>query len=265
MLLLMKNDTQRQATISHLVEENQNLHCKLKGFEEKLQTIATLNERTDVLASQVEEVIETIQSHARLTKMLEENISSLTPVRVDEPRDKTLALDDIERRLWLLENGSTNGAYLWKIDELPRRMREAKAGKNSSLVSAPFTVGRFGYKLFMTVYPNGRGDSWGTHLSIFATIVQSDFDQVLPWPFRNRVEIRLISKCKTKDIIKTVTPNIGTSFQRPTSQTNPSFGFPMFCPLTQLERDYVHRDAIYILADVIGLPDASPSHVSRNK
>lgn len=250
MLLLLQTDRQRRAAISRLEEENRLMAGKLDSLEVKGEQTISQEERTDALASQVEEVIETIRSQAKLTKQLEENLSSLSSLGADEARRINCPLEDIEQRLWLLENGSINGMYVWKIDPFPQYLCDAKQGKGASFASAPFYVGRFGYKLFMTVYPNGHGSGQGTHLSVFVTIMKGDYDQLLSWPFSNNIDIRLLSNNTKPDIVKRILPTRqNPCFQRPKLQMNPNCGFPTFCPLSELNRHYMHGDAIYILTD----------------
>ena len=54
-----------------------------------------------------------------------------------------------------------------------------------------------GYKLYCTVYPNGKGDGSGTHLSLYVAIARGEYDDQLKWPFNGVVTIEMFN-WKTK-------------------------------------------------------------------
>lgn len=271
MILLLKNDKQRQAAVSGLVQENQRLvnalneleeklrnvlaqkerlDAVLKGHEKKLAEATYQKERTDALASQVDEVIQTVRLQGKSTKQLEETVTRLSYLGAGESRKSPEVLGDIEKRLWLLENSSSTGDYMWKIEHFSRHLREAREGKRYYFVSAPFNVDQFGYKLCLTVLPNGE-DNKGTHFSVFVVIMKGAFDEVLPWPFALPVDITLLGKHR-RMLTRSIKPNSQCDcFRRPETQMNIGFGFPQFCSLSQLERDYMHNDTLFMLVNVI--------------
>ena len=283
MILLLKNDKQRQATISVLVQENQRLanvlnelaeklhnalsqkersDAVLKEHEKKLAQASYQKERTDALASQVDEVIQTIRLQGKSTKQLEETVTSLARLGAGETRNRPEVLSDIEKRLWLLENSSTTGHYMWKIENFSRRLREAREGKLDHFVSAPFNVDSFGYRLCLAVYPNGE-DSGGTDLSVFVIIMKGAYDEVLDWPFALPVNITLLGK-HLKVLKRNITPTLHQAcFRRPQAQMNPGFGFPQFCNLSLLKEEYLHNDTLFILVNVI--TDKGPPSLNRAK
>lgn len=284
MILLLKNDKQRQATISGLAQENQRLVSALKEFSEKLHNALSQKERsdavlkeyekklveasyqkerTDALASQVEEVIETIRLQGKFTKQLEENVISLTQLGAEETGKRPDVLGDIERRLWLLENSSIAGNYMWKIEHFSRHLHEAREGKLEYFVSAPFNVDRFGYKLCIAVYPNGQGSGRGTHMSVFVMIMKGEYDQVLDWPFALPVKIALLGKHRTM-LTRDIKPAFHEPcFHRPEAQMNAGFGVPKFCNFSLLEKDYMHDDTIFILVNVITATEPPFLHLKK--
>lgn len=284
MLLLAQNDRQRQATVSRLVDENQRLWHALEEIQENMKMLTTsVSEiektnkesetgRTDALASQVEEVIETIRSQANLIGQLEESLSNATPYDTRQLCDKNKSLVDVEHRLWLLENGSTSGSYLWRIDDFPRHLHDAKLKEKVSFVSAPFRVGRFGYKLCLMVFPDGFGSGRGTHLSVCVQILRGEFDQVLPWPFRKKIEVRLLNQYKRGDVMQTIVPTAqDPSFQKPTTEGwNPGCGFPNFCLLSNVTRaggGFMDKGTMYLFVFLTDVPEGvyetSSSSVDR--
>ena len=51
-----------------------------------------------------------------------------------------------------------------------------------------------GYKLGVSVYPNGFGEAKGTHLSMFVHIRRGEFDEKLNWPFDGEIVIQAFSE-----------------------------------------------------------------------
>ena len=270
MMLLLKNDKQRQATVLGLVQENQRLlntvnelaeklsnvlsqkerlDVVLKEHEKKLAEVCYQKGRTDALASQVDEVIQTVRLQDKSTKQLEETVTSLAHFGADETPKRPAVLGDIEKRLWLLENSSSTGDYMWKIEHFSRHLREAREGKRNYFVSVPFNVNQFGYKLCLTVYPNGEKNE-GRDMSVFVIIMKGAYDEVLVWPFALSVKITLLGKHK-KVLSRSITPALSDEcFRRPQTQMNLGFGFPQFCPLTTLQKDYMHNDTLFMLVNV---------------
>ena len=64
--------------------------------------------------------------------------------------------------------------------------------------SLPFYTHPQGYKLCLTVYANGKGDSEGTHVSVYATMMRGAFDDHLKWPFQGRVVLQLCNQLEDK-------------------------------------------------------------------
>lgn len=54
-------------------------------------------------------------------------------------------------------------------------------------ISAFYTA-KYGYKLCLRLYLNGDGTGKKTHLSLFIVIMKGEYDALLPWPFRNKVQ-----------------------------------------------------------------------------
>ena len=44
-----------------------------------------------------------------------------------------------------------------------------------------------GYKMVVAVYPNGRANAIGTHLSVYVNIICGEFDDQLQWPFHGEI------------------------------------------------------------------------------
>ena len=99
------------------------------------------------------------------------------------------------------------------------------------------------------VYLNGDGMGKGTHMSLFFVIMRSEYDALLPWPFRQRVTICLIDQSGRKRHIRdSFRPDpTSTSFRKPVGEMNVASGSPMFALQTTVESDsFLKDDTIFI-------------------
>ena len=65
---------------------------------------------------------------------------------------------------------------------------------NDCWSSHPFHTYPHRYKLCLDVYANGFGDCKGTHVSIYARLLQGEFDDYLEWPFLGDIVIQLVNQ-----------------------------------------------------------------------
>ena len=181
---------------------------------------------------------------------------------------------DQELRLQLLEQGTYNGQYIWKIDEFERRHREAVKGATISFYSSPFYTGRDGYKMCARVYLNGDGTGKGTHLSLFFVVMKGSFDALLPWPFRQKVTFGLINQMGRGDVTDSFHPDpLSDSFQRPLKEMNVASGCPTFVSRELLwTGGFVKDDCIFLQIKVDTpnsckkiLTEPSPCHHGTKK
>jgi len=82
---------------------------------------------------------------------------------------------------------SINGILIWKINKVEKRIEEAKSGKNLSLYSPPFFTSLHRYCMCLRLYLDGDGQGKSIHVSLFLVIMKSDYDDLLTWPFKQKV------------------------------------------------------------------------------
>ena len=159
---------------------------------------------------------------------------------------------ELELQLHASLASTHNGAFLWRIPEVRRRIRDAKIGRITSIYSPPFYTGRNGYKMCIRVYLNGDGSGEGTHLSIFFVLMRGEYDPLLQWPFEPKVSLILVDQDHKKHLVETFKPNAqSSSFQRPKTDMNVASGCPEFADLSVLDNtSYVKDDVMYIKAIV---------------
>ena len=159
---------------------------------------------------------------------------------------------ELELQLQASLASTHNGAFLWRIPDMKRRIRDARTGRISSIYFPPFYTGRNGYKMCIRAYLNGDGSGEGTHLSIFFVLMKGEYDPLLQWPFDHKVSLVLVDQNQKKHLMQTFKPNPqSSSFQRPKSDMNVASGCPEFVQLSILDDpSYVKDDVMYIKAIV---------------
>ena len=183
-----------------------------------------------------------------LAKQLEEKVLEL---------ERTLNVisvhhSELELQLQASLASTHNGAFLWRIPKVRRRIRDAKIGRITSIYSPPFYTGRNGYKMCIRAYLNGDGTGEGTHLSIFFVLMKGEYDPLLQWPFESKVSLILVDQDHMKHLVQTFKPNAqSSSFQKPKTDMNVASGCPEFADLSILDNtSYVKDDVMYIKAIV---------------
>lgn len=71
-------------------------------------------------------------------------------------------------------------------------------------VEVPFYTHPHGYRMCVSVYPNGHGDGEGTHVSIFVFMMQGPYDDYLKWPFQGEITIQIDNQAGDHNHIETV-------------------------------------------------------------
>ena len=146
--------------------------------------------------------------------------------------------------------------FVWKITGFGDILHQAKVGRNNKIDSDPFYTGKYGYKLKLSVNPNGDGSGRNTHLSAFVIVMRGEHDAILPWPFNQKVTFTLIDQQESLDERQNVTMLFRANtklenFARPTAEENPGRGYARFMSHEKLKtRRYLVDDTLFIQVDV---------------
>ncbi|XP_072331583.1 TNF receptor-associated factor 2-like [Scyliorhinus torazame] len=155
---------------------------------------------------------------------------------------------------------STNGVLVWKIKEFSSCLMAARSEQRPSFYSPVFASHPFGYQLCCRIYPDGDGNGKGSHISLFLAIIKGEYDEVLPWPFRQKVIFMLMDQVHQKHVKESFSPDLlSGSFQKPRSHMNIASGCPMFARhdlLLKPQSHYLKNDTVYIkvIIDTTGIP-----------
>ncbi len=167
-------------------------------------------------------------------------------------KSKQAEYEDGDFRLSLIENTSHDGQMIWKIPQFSQRMADAQSGKYTSIFSLPFHTGRYGYKMCLRLYILGDGIGKNTHMSLFFVVMKGEFDNILSWPFTNKVAFKLINQTGNRDIIDSFKPDpMSSSFCKPKSDMNIASGCPRFVSHTELKSGgFIVDDTLFIKCTV---------------
>ena len=195
------------------------------------------------------------EASSDVRRRVESVISEVEEVRSDIKRlDRTVK--QLSTRVDILEVRSCTGVFVWKIDNVRRRVRDAENGTVVSLYSPPFSTSEHGYKMCLRAYLNGDGAGKGEYVSLFLVIMQSDHDDLLSWPFAHKVAIYILDQKSTAENSRTMKQTFmpgksSASFKKPSSSFNLASGFPRFAHKRILdEQCFVDNDILYVKCHV---------------
>nr|ADF47429.1 TNF receptor-associated factor-2-like protein A [Dugesia japonica] len=152
-----------------------------------------------------------------------------------------------------------NASFIWKFTDFEVRRVDAESGGRVSVTSDAFYTSEFGYKMCLRVYPAGDGVGKGTHLSVFFAIMKGEFDDLLSWPFKQKVTLSILDQeSGSKPHSDTFKPDARSAcYQKPTDECNIASGFPKFILLSLIMNNsiYCKNDTIFlkIAVDTMGI------------
>ena len=159
-------------------------------------------------------------------------------------------INNLDRRMLVQEITSYNGIFIWRITSYGWRFTQAHSGELLSFYSPPFYTSRHGYKMCLKAYPKGDGIGRGTHFSLFFVVMKGEFDELLRWPFQQKVTLTLLDLSDAKEHRwEAFRPNLeSNSFKKPTSDMNVPTGCPQFVSLDKLQTptNFIRDDTLYI-------------------
>ena len=78
------------------------------------------------------------------------------------------------------------------VDKFRERQRV-----NDKWVSVPFYSHYGGYKMCLTLYPNGNKRGCGSHVSLYIHFMKGEYDNFLHWPFEGHITVLLLNQTGT--------------------------------------------------------------------
>ncbi|EUB55050.1 TNF receptor-associated factor [Echinococcus granulosus] len=194
--------------------------------------------------------------HVLLLRDAVQGFHNLLDLQVQAVHESQAAVKKMQMKLQRCE-AYFEPSFVWKIDGYREKFEEAQQGRKTSLFSNPFYSHRHGYRVCLSICPNGEQRYRGKYLSVFICICRGEYDALLSWPFSYPITLKLLDQNidpgMRQDHVVTIRPNPIPSnnayLKRPSSERNQCFGSPRFLELDQLHlRDFVVDNTLYIKA-----------------
>ncbi|XP_027217822.2 TNF receptor-associated factor 6 [Penaeus vannamei] len=143
------------------------------------------------------------------------------------------------------EDGWRVFTYYWRVRDINYKMRNW--GGRRSLRSESFYIFQNGYRMYMRIYPNQRGENVYIHVGL----TEGDYDANLDWPFKLKHRIHILDQgSPSEDIVSRVWDPTqlcsGWHWRRPESGDNYECVGLGFEQLLLRSRSYIHDDSIVI-------------------
>ena len=218
-----------------LAQQKDELTTMMKSSKEKLEKLLATTEtkfQTSLATSEtnLQKSLATSENklHASLVmqqeKKHQENTAAVMSIKNDLSRKIAASERNIRTQQSTLNLHQqmlvkVNGTGILSFDFT---LIEFKSKKENDIewYSPPFYTHTHGYRMCIRVCANGKGGGEGTHISVYAYLMNGPFDDYLKWPFQGTVTIQLLNQLKnvnhhtkTIDFTKTTNP---TSISRVT-------------------------------------------------
>ena len=195
------------------------------------KTQIQLNKTQKQLVSSQETTAELMKKVDRLEGQLKEKLNIK---QVNEAVDKAMQMN-------------TARTFVWKIEHFTEVLRKARREESCKIKSEPFYTHSCGYKLQLSLYPNGNKSGKNSHLSVYSHVIKGDYDALLPWPMKITVIVALIGQqphefLQDKNFEHRFTLTVA---EKPTSNDRNSFGYHKFLPHDKLMR-YLSDDTFFL-------------------
>ena len=250
------------ASINLIISEVKNLRNAAAHNKKKIEIVDKKTEIFEGMTSLVS------TSAEKMMKQCDE-VKTFCAHQERETRDLKATVETLKNELLLLKRElqqrpedcsiSKDGTLTWRLTEVRQKRQLAIAETVTYWVSEPFQTSQYGYKMQLKIYLNGDGSGKNKYVSLFFIILKSTFDNILSWPFQQKVKFTALDQSgRGQHVVDAFRPDLSSSsFQQPVAAANIATGCPLFMPISLLEgngsRDsglYVKDDAMFIRATV---------------
>lgn len=211
----------------------------------------------DEMNRQVAKNGETINQLKTSMEQMERKLREQNNRMERQQNDHGATVNTIKNSIVELEARMCDGVYLWRIVGYARHLENAQQGVATAVHSPPFYTSFYGYKLCLRVNPNGVDTGYGTHVSLFVHMMQSEWDDTLEWPFSGRISLSILDQSDDNEYKRHISETLITrpnllAFQRPTTPRNhKGYGYVEFAHLETIQdRQYVKNDCLLIRVQV---------------
>ena len=155
---------------------------------ENIHTLTQLRESHDQLCEAHDQLRELRESRYKLeAKGVSQNeVIQQLAEKLEQSQEKIAQLETLEKVM-----RTRKLSFDFTLIEF-----KSKKENNVDWYSPPFYTHTHGYRMCISVDANGHEDAKGTHLSVFAYLMEGPFDDYLEWPFQGTITIQLLNQLK---------------------------------------------------------------------
>jgi len=238
--LAQENQAQKDELLATLTQENRALTDRLDAISREYQMwrkesqdlIAQLNQRVTELTK---ELYQTKQSSKHQMQEMQQSLDRKM-VQLRREHDQDLSL--IRR--------SMISSIRIPCEQTMTNFQDRKLS-NNPWYSEPFTTPSLDYKFCLVVFANGSGPGVGTHVSIYAHLMEGSASETV-WPAGSSVEVKLVNQRGNHG---NITVNIPLSCEVPNTQRR-----TCACGINLISHEILQNqtaDVAYLLNDQLHL------------
>lgn len=219
------------------MKEQQEIIQKLKKtLLKKSKKIDSLEKRVETQESVLSEITSKMKKKRKKMDKIRYKVEE-TGESVEETRSVVSTLIKTECN-WC--------PFTWIIVDFAAKRKNSKIRTGEYYASDPFFM-IHGYKAQAILYPNGYEESQNKHMSIFIRLMEGPIDEHLRWPLLCAIEIGVLHQGELENTcqINTSLSHCSEAFRRPSRDSDKSYGFFEFIPLSDLGK-YVENDTLVI-------------------
>ena len=146
---------------------------------------------------------------------------------------------------YIEEDPGSSEQSIFRIQNYEQKKQNALNNTEEFFYTESMLSHKHGYKSCLKFYPNGNGSGKNTHCSIYFALMKGEWDNLLKWPFRQRVSLTIFDqKFRRHHIVETFRPDpTSMSFQKPIHDVNRAYGCPEFVAHTRID-SFIENDTV---------------------
>lgn len=219
----------------------------VKGtYEDKIQhmqrNMAELQESANAertLRTKLEELMLALEKELQALRMKQNDDNGQLEYRLTETED---TVERLNRELHL--DPMTPGfEYVWKLQPY-FALKAAAMASTEEISSGALYINTPGYRVEFTVgFTRPSSMTSSQHLSFKCRIRSGEYDDMLPWPFQNKIILVLVNQQDERsrrcfELDTATAEHAADCFKKPVSdQRNPKFGYSQVIPVPLLENE----------------------------
>ena len=220
-------------TIASMKKESSAMAVKLDLATE---TIASMKKESSAMAVKLESATRTIASMKKESSAMAAKLESAkimqqgTAIKLNQTAQTTRVLQASLQETTM--KAKRDMIYSFRMTKYEKRKTA-----DDFFYSQPFYTSSSGYHMRIKVYPNGNGDGQGTHVSVYAELMQGRYDQQLSWPFVGNVTVELLNQLADEKHHSMTIP----LYPENNSNIGSCWGYFKFTPHSRLSHDPVNN------------------------